>query len=219
MLVSACSVDGLLGCGLLLMLLSSEYHRTGDQGQQSSLLDIFGHDDNNAIRPHVKRLIGLRAPAFIPVAVTCIFLLKILFVMTLYTILFLLFLKAPSGFESPLNPRAMLEGDRLTVTLPVVIVLVPLLETALSQWLPIRLAGLLTKRPIILIWVSTGVFAAQHLHAGIEGLAVGLCAGFVLAFSFLHWRRKSTGRAYWVTSAIHAVHNAVSLVVAALIGM
>jgi len=33
----------------------------------------------------------------------------------------------------------------------------------------------------------------------------------------VHWQRVSTGRAYWVTTAIHALHNGLALAVALVV--
>lgn len=92
------------------------------------------------------------------------------------------------------------------------VVFAPLIETILGQWLPIRIARIWTEDPKVLLWTATVVFSVQHLHAGFSGLAVGFGGGIVLAFAFLAWYRMSFGKAYLMTSAIHAVHNGLAFV-------
>jgi membrane protease YdiL (CAAX protease family) len=97
----------------------------------------------------------------------------------------------------------------LPLTLAVVAVVTPLVETAIGQWLPIRLGRLVTQRWPILIAVSCLVFGGLHALAGLLGVLTGMATGLVLAWSFLRWEDVSRWRAYWVTSSIHGLHNLI----------
>lgn len=115
----------------------------------------------------------------------------------------------PSG---TVDPRKIMEEHGRGWAFVMGVVFAPLIETIFGQWLPIRVARIWTENPKILLWSATCVFAIQHIHAGFSGLAVGLGGGVVLAFAFLAWYRVGFGKAFWMTSAIHAVHNGIAFV-------
>ncbi len=91
-------------------------------------------------------------------------------------------------------------------------VLAPLLETLIGQWLPLWIASLFTRKTAWRVGFSTAVFSAMHLHVGVTGILTALPPGIFLAWSFALKRERSRWEAYWVTTLIHAVHNAVTLV-------
>jgi hypothetical protein len=148
--------------------------------------------------------------------------LRFIFVCTFY----LLVLKVVAGFLmevitypfpewKPLgtvDPRKIIEEHGRTSALLLGVFFAPLIETILGQWLPIRVARIWTENPKVLLWTATCIFAVQHLHAGFSGLAVGFGGGIVLAFAFLAWYRVGFGKAFLMTSAIHAVHNGIAFV-------
>lgn len=115
----------------------------------------------------------------------------------------------PSG---TVDPRKIIEEFGRESAFFMGVVFAPLIETILGQWLPIRVARVWTENPKILLWVSTCVFALQHIHAGFSGLAVGFGGGIVLAFAFLAWYRVGFGMAFLMTAAIHFVHNGIAFV-------
>ena len=115
----------------------------------------------------------------------------------------------PSG---TVDPRKIMGEMGRWYALFLGVIFAPLIETILGQWLPIRIARIWTENAKVLLWTSTCVFALQHIHAGFSGLAVGFGGGIVLAFAFLAWYRVSFGKAFWMTSAIHALHNGIAFV-------
>ena len=179
-------------------------------GQASAPADPPDLDDTVWAHPHIRRLMGLRAPAFILMLTVYSVIAKVLAFTLINPFL------QPSS-KDPLNAVLMAQRDGLAATFIVGILLAPILETFLAQWLPIRIGRIFTHRPGVLIGLSTAVFAAMHLHAGTKGVALGVSVGLLLGCSFVHWQRVSTGRAYWVTTAIHALHNGVALSVALLV--
>jgi hypothetical protein len=43
------------------------------------------------------------------------------------------------------------------------------------------------------------------------GIAAGIVGGFYLAFTYTHWPRRSTGMAFLMTAAQHAIHNTAAI--------
>jgi len=90
------------------------------------------------------------------------------------------------------------------------LILGPLLETWLGQWLIFRLAekvGLLPQRAMPVIFVSTGLFGLMHNYsAGYIVRAFGV--GFVLAGSF--WLLGGKARAFKIVAGAHALLNSLA---------
>ncbi|HYE07442.1 MAG TPA: CPBP family glutamic-type intramembrane protease [Planctomycetota bacterium] len=97
------------------------------------------------------------------------------------------------------------------------LVLAPVFETLLLQWLPITLGarcGLAFTGQVVL---STALFTAAHLPGGIAvGVAAGLVGGLYFAIAFARWRTRSSWTACWVTALAHAIHNAIVIALVAL---
>jgi hypothetical protein len=91
------------------------------------------------------------------------------------------------------------------------LVAAPLLETIVGQWLPIWLLSLATRSVPVIVCGSAFLFALQHLHVGIPGVAVTFPIGVFLSWSFFTMRTVSFLKAYWVTTAIHALHNGLAI--------
>jgi len=91
------------------------------------------------------------------------------------------------------------------------LVIAPLLETIIGQWVPILIASLFTRSVPALVLVSAFLFSLEHVHVGVSGILTALPPGIFLSWCFLLGRRRSRWRAYWTTSAAHAVHNACAL--------
>lgn len=97
------------------------------------------------------------------------------------------------------------------------ILVAPWLETLLLQMLPVGLARLCGAGRSAQLILSMIVFAALHFIEGVgTGLAAGVVGGFYLAFTYTHWRRHSRTRAFWMTTAQHAIHNTVFHILCAL---
>jgi membrane protease YdiL (CAAX protease family) len=90
-------------------------------------------------------------------------------------------------------------------TLIFIALVAPLIETLLGQWLPIKIASYFTLRPAVLVTVSTVLFSAAH---GSFSLATAVFpVGLGLAWIFVIKRSESFKKAFWLTSASHALHN------------
>ena len=96
----------------------------------------------------------------------------------------------------------------MPVILAVILVGAPILETLLFQALPITIARWLKAGFKVQILASLVPFALVHLP---EGIATGVCAGFVggfyLAFTYAHWVEKSAWTALWTTTVAHFIRN------------
>ena len=150
------------------------------------------------VKRHIDWLRRLRIPSFIFISAGYIFIFKIVLGI-FYIAFYILF----TGTE---NGDVLDSGDKIGYGLFIkMVVLAPLIETFLGQWLPIRLTEFVTKRTSVLMIISISVFTALH---ELSDLVIGLSGGLVFAFSFIHWKRVSFWRAYWVTAAAHGVHNA-----------
>lgn len=90
-------------------------------------------------------------------------------------------------------------------------IVAPAVETLVFQWLPIGLASFFTKRSFILLLISSVFFAVLHQHRGLSGIFMALPTGIFFAWSCLVKWEKSKWEAYWVTTAIHGLHNLVVL--------
>lgn len=92
----------------------------------------------------------------------------------------------------------------------------PILETLLGQWAPIFMMRQLTSREWPVLAVTTLLFASLHFVSWDAMIFVAtIPVGFVLAWSFLVWQRRSLAHAIGVTTAIHACHNAIALLLMA----
>lgn len=84
------------------------------------------------------------------------------------------------------------------------LVIAPLGETVLGQWLPIVVARRFTNKAFIHFIFSVFVFAALHdLPAFLTGIGVGS----VLTYTFLLKEKVSVGQAFYTTIIVHALHN------------
>jgi hypothetical protein len=94
------------------------------------------------------------------------------------------------------------------------LLIAPWFETALLQWLPIAICRRLGAGRRLQIGVSLVLFAVPHfMVASLTGLSAGLVGGFYFAFTYTTWRRHSAARAYWMTTAHHALYNGLLVAV------
>jgi hypothetical protein len=103
------------------------------------------------------------------------------------------------------------EGKESFVDLLLALVIVaPIFETAIGQWLPISIASLFTDHQPELLIFSSIFLASLHLYAGF----ISVLAIFPLAV-FLSWtfllKRKNLRQAFRVTATIHSFHNFIAL--------
>jgi hypothetical protein len=67
-----------------------------------------------------------------------------------------------------------------------------------------------------MIFGSAIFFALLHLHVGWTGPLTVLPGALVFSWCWwVQWHR-SLGRAYWMTTVLHAAHNAIALLIYAI---
>ena len=168
------------------------------------------------VERHIEWLERFRIPVFVLVATGYLFFLKILVVM-IVAVFWYGFAENSGGAIEAGDADGLEDG--FLVTFVTVAIAAPLIETFVGQWLPIRLAALVTNRISSLVLLSLCVFAGMHilpLPSSLTDWSVGISGGFVFALSFVHWRRVSYWRAYWVTAIAHGFHNAVITIMKSL---
>lgn len=92
------------------------------------------------------------------------------------------------------------------------LILAPLLETLIGQWIPIWFVSLFTKKAAAIVIVSALLFSLQHVHVGVPGFLTALPPGIFLSWCFLVKREQSRWGAYWMTAAVHCAHNACAII-------
>ncbi len=114
------------------------------------------------------------------------------------------------------NPQQSAFAARPVVNTVLALGLAPILETLIGQWVPILMVRQLTSRDWPALVVTTFLFAGLHFVSWDAMIFVAtIPVGFVLAWSFLVWQRRSLAYAIGVTAAIHACHNAIALLLMA----
>jgi len=93
------------------------------------------------------------------------------------------------------------------------VLMAPLAETLLFQWLPLRLL----RRALQLPWsiacpLSALAFAFAHGYSGREFLSL-LSIGAILCGVFAIESQKAKGRPFWTTFAVHSLFNALVRVI------
>ncbi len=92
----------------------------------------------------------------------------------------------------------------------------PILETLIGQWAPILIIRQLTMREWPALAVATLLFAGLHFVSWDAMIFIAtIPVGFVFAWSFLVWQRRSVAHGIGITAAIHACHNAIALLLMA----
>lgn len=85
----------------------------------------------------------------------------------------------------------------------------PLSETFVGQMLPLGVARLLRRTPIVQIAWSAAWFALLHIPNGPAHILQNFGAGWVFAVSFLFGWKESWIKAYRLTCCTHALHNLI----------
>ena len=98
------------------------------------------------------------------------------------------------------NPR-ILYISGITIT--------PILETLIGQMIPILIVRRFIKSPRIILIISAIVFAIPHSTLDISRFIPSFLSGVLLAFTFLYWLKLSIRKAYWITCAVHFLHNVI----------
>jgi membrane protease YdiL (CAAX protease family) len=92
------------------------------------------------------------------------------------------------------------------------ILLAPLFETLVFQFLIIEAARRLKWPSSWQLWVSVGIFTAAHAIGGgvAHGLLSGAIGGYYLAFTYVIYRERSPAWAFGMTLAFHSLHNGLT---------
>lgn len=161
------------------------------------------------VERHIEWLERFRIPGFILVITGYLFVLKLLVAMV-FAVFWYGFIENNGGAVDGNATDGMEDG--YLETFVTVAIAAPLIETFVGQWLPIRLATLVTNRIPMVVLLSLCVFAGMHIlpaPSSMTDWVVGISCGFVFALSFVRWKRVSYWRAYWVTAIAHGLHNAL----------
>lgn len=93
------------------------------------------------------------------------------------------------------------------IFLTILIILFASFETLTGQWFMIWLVSHFTRNIWTKVLVSAAVFASLHITPML--IISSFPIGVILAFSFIIKRKISRWHTFWVTTAIHTLHNLV----------
>lgn len=117
---------------------------------------------------------------------------------------------AAAVLRIPDTPVNLYSGEPPVLFLVIIAVLVPLVETYLTQSLPIGLmARFVTKKVWPQIVVSTVIFSLCHLPHVHQALSAAV-AGAILAWSYVKWFGRGRHKGYWTAFLIHAWNNLIA---------
>lgn len=105
--------------------------------------------------------------------------------------------------------QRMIENHGFFFTFFLVVIVAPFTETLYGQWLPLFVAKIAKRTPLMqLLWAACW-FSILHIPEGLASMLQNFGIGWVLAASFLFCRYDSWLKSYRVTSFAHAIHNLV----------
>ncbi len=93
----------------------------------------------------------------------------------------------------------------------IAVVLGPIIETVVAQWLPIAAGRRLFRDDAHAVLLSGWIFGWLHVSQGAMLVLIMFTTGLVLAWTFLVWRDRGLWSALVMTIAVHALLNAVAL--------
>lgn len=102
------------------------------------------------------------------------------------------------------------DGNRLLI-IAKALILAPLYETVIGQWLPIAIIGRFTMKLDWKIGGSALFFAMLHVGFGWVNPVILLPAALFFSWSWAAQRPRSLERAFALTALIHLLHNAIAL--------
>lgn len=88
------------------------------------------------------------------------------------------------------------------------VLIAPILETIVGQMIPIWFTSLFTKNTYLPIIVSSLFFTILHPFPSFGAI---LPIAFIFAWTYSIKQKVSHWHAYWITTAIHALHNGIAL--------
>ncbi|HUF11598.1 MAG TPA: CPBP family glutamic-type intramembrane protease [Longimicrobiales bacterium] len=92
----------------------------------------------------------------------------------------------------------------------------PVVETVVGQWVPIAIARRLVSRDAFAVALSAWLFGWLHFTQGALLVLIMFSTGLVLAWTFVVWRERGLWQALAMTTGVHALLNAVALAAALL---
>jgi len=96
------------------------------------------------------------------------------------------------------------------------VLIAPIFETLLGQFLPITLIALVTKLRSVQIIGSATVFALLHFPV-VEFLPAAFCVGVILSWGYFIKLHEGKKKVFLLVSLIHALHNLIVYALAAFI--
>ncbi len=99
--------------------------------------------------------------------------------------------------------------DRIFYTFLGAVVIGPLLETLVDQWLLISILQKFRVKAAHTILLGTLVFSLSHLHNSVLSSINTLFLGFVLCYSYIYWLNRTSSEriAFESSLLIHVIHN------------
>lgn len=92
----------------------------------------------------------------------------------------------------------------------IMIIIFASFETLTGQALVIWIVSKFTKKTFINVLISAIVFSLLHVEPIL--IAGVFPIGLILAWTFITKKKKSLKEAFWVTTAIHVLHNLIVLI-------
>ncbi len=97
------------------------------------------------------------------------------------------------------------------------VVIAPIIETFIGQILPIKLIQYLfkNKSEIISILFSAIIFSLMHISYSIWYSILIFPLAFLLAKTYVIFQKRKES-SYWMTTAVHALHNLIAITIGVL---
>lgn len=97
-------------------------------------------------------------------------------------------------------------GISPAMMLPLLCLLAPLIETAMMAVI-FALLRVVTRQKVTLAILSTLIWMGLH-SLGVPAHGLGIFwSFFIMSICYLSWETRSLGHAFWMTAALHALHN------------
>ncbi len=93
------------------------------------------------------------------------------------------------------------------------LVLAPLIETFIAQWLVVKLLRMVQftkEKDVFIAFVSAIVFGIGHTFS-VGDVFRGFVIGLLFAYSFILYEHKKKSP-FWIVAAIHFVRNLISII-------
>jgi membrane protease YdiL (CAAX protease family) len=134
------------------------------------------------------------------------------FLLKLLTFLLLIpVLVVKGGAASMTTTTEQIAAGGLENLIVVTLLVSPLVETILGQWIPISLLKIL-RAPVWLQLVGSALlFALGHFQAGMVAVVITFPVGVLFSWSYVRYLKYSLWAGLGVPTAIHFLHNLLAL--------